>query len=200
MARRAGGRAGGLAGLGTGGPGRGRRRSAGAGPGAGGGGRRRPSGAPRRLAPPPCRPGSVCQVPRRAEPQRRAAALRSDVGSAARPERGRSGRWGWNPPEGAPRSSETSAPTLRRDAWRPRRRRRGRRHSHPTHATPPARRHTHAGPAAAAAARPSKHRLEELSAEALGSKPAPARAPPPPPARKRGGPRPGRVFFGTPSP
>lgn len=115
------------------------------------GGRRRPSGLPD--GGPQCsrRPGSVCQVPRRAEPQRRAAAFCSDVGSSARPERGLSGRSGGSPPEGTPRSSEASAPIPRWDAWRPHPLR-GLRHSHPVHATLSAHRHTHAGPAATAAA------------------------------------------------
>lgn len=135
-----------------------------------GGGRRRLRGS-QTAAPPPARPGSVCQVPRRAEPQGRAAALGGDFGSSARPDRGRPRRSGGrNSPEGARRSSEASARTLHPNAWRPHPRR-GLRHSHPTHATPCAHRHTHAGPAATALLGRVNTRLEKLLAESSGARP-----------------------------
>lgn len=73
--------------------------------------------------------------------------------------------------------------------------RRGLRHSHPPHATPTARRHTHAGPAAGCRRPGSANtRLERLAAEPLGSQPArPCPRDPAGRRRKGGGSCPGRA-------
>ena len=120
------------------------------------------------------RTGPLGDAPRRLAATSEAQSGGSRAGALEREPSGRGAAEAWDP------EAARAPPPARqlRAGTRGPLPRRGLRHSHPPHATPTARRHTHAGPAAGCRRPGSANtRLERLASEPLGSPPDPGAAP-----------------------